>query len=153
MKLLSYVIIFLVINFGGLAIGNSFMENSPQTEWYINLNKAPWTPAGWVFGVAWSAVMVCFSVYMAYLYKRAPAVTVISLFAIQFILNIGWNYVFFNQHFVSLGLIVLLLLTCIIAIFSFLFKQAMTMKTLLIMPYFIWIAVATSLNAYILIKN
>jgi len=153
MKLLKYIIIFLILNFGALAIGNSFMQNGPQTEWYLNLNKAPWTPEGWVFGAAWTSVMICFSVYMAYLYKQQPVLSVIGLFTIQFLLNISWNYVFFNQQFVSLGFLVLLLLTFIILVFSVLYKKSMTAKTLLIMPYLIWLSVATSLNAYILIKN
>ena len=51
---LKFTILFLIINFGGLAIGNWFMNNGPISEWYLNLNKAPWTPPGWVFGVAWT---------------------------------------------------------------------------------------------------
>ena len=79
-KLLKYVFIFLIINFGALAIGNWLMANGPQTQWYINLNKAPWTPPGWVFGAAWTSIILCFSIYMAYLYKLKPNITVIGLF-------------------------------------------------------------------------
>ena len=153
MKLLKYIVIFLVINFGALAIGSWLMDNGPQTEWYINLNQAPWTPPGWVFGVAWTTIMLCFSLYMAFLYKLKPTTKVVVLFTIQFVLNVIWNYVFFNQHFVGFGFTIILLLTFIVAVFTFSFKKDMGLKTLLILPYLIWLCIATSLNGYILIHN
>ena len=153
MKLLKYISIFLIINFGALAVGSLLMDNGPQTNWYINLNQAPWTPVGWVFGVAWTTIMFCFSVYMAYLYKLKPTNIVIALFTIQFLFNVIWNYAFFNQHFIGIGFIIILLLTCIVATFTFLFKKEMGLKTILILPYLIWLCIATSLNGYILLNN
>ena len=153
MKLLKYIVLFLIINFGALVIGSWLMNNGPQTEWYINLNQAPWTPPGWVFGVAWTTIMICFSAYMAYLYKLKPNSNVIVLFTIQFILNVIWNYAFFNQHFVGFGFVILILLTGVVAIFTFSFKKEMQLKTLLILPYLIWLCIATSLNGYILLNN
>ncbi|MGB5418591.1 TspO/MBR family protein [Algibacter sp.] len=153
MKLLKYLIVFLVINFGALAIGSWLMNNGPQTDWYINLNQAPWTPPGWVFGVAWTTIMICFAIYMAYLYKLIPTTKIIALFTIQFILNVIWNYIFFNQHLVGAGFTVILLLTFVVATFTFSFKEEMALKTLLILPYLIWLFIATSLNGYILLNN
>ncbi|MDA9069365.1 tryptophan-rich sensory protein [Algibacter sp.] len=153
MKLLKYIGIFLILNFGALAIGSLFMDNGPQSNWYINLNQAPWTPAGWVFGVAWTIIMFCFSVYMAYLYKLKPTNMVIVLFTIQFVFNVIWNYAFFNQHFIGIGFILILLLTFVVATFTFLFKKEMSLKTILILPYLIWLCIATSLNGYILLNN
>ena len=139
MKLAKYVIVFLIINFGALAIGSWLMDDGPQTEWYQNLNQAPWTPPGWVFGVAWTTIMLCFSIYMAYLYKAK--------------LNIIWNYIFFNQHLISIGLICIFLLTLVIGKFLIDYKDELKAKSLLVLPYFIWLCIATSLNAYILIYN
>ena len=153
MKILKYFIIFLIINFGALAIGVWLMENGPQTPWYLDLNKAPWTPPGWVFGAAWSTIMLCYSVYMAYLYNALPNTKVKILFTIQFILNVGWNYVFFNQHLIALGLIFILLLTAIVTIFLYDFRKDLKYKTLLIAPYFLWLCIACSLNLYILLYN
>lgn len=153
MKLLKYIIVFLVINFGALAIGNWLMADGPQTDWYMGLNKAPWTPPGWVFGAAWTTIMVCFSIYMAYLYKLLPTAKVITLFSIQFLLNVIWNYIFFNLHYVGLGLTVIVLLTFTVGVFTTLFNKQMKLKTLLILPYLIWLCIATSLNGYILLNN
>lgn len=153
MKLAKYIIVFLIINFSALAIGSWLMNDGPQTTWYQNLNQAPWTPPGWVFGVAWTTIMICFSIYMAYLYKVKTSSKVITLFTVQFVLNVIWNFIFFNQHLVTVGLICILLLTIVVAIFLFGFKAELKVKSLLILPYFLWLCVATSLNAYILFYN
>lgn len=153
MKLLKYTIVFLAINFGALAIGNWLMADGPRTDWYINLNKAPWTPPGWFFGLAWTTIMICFSIYMAYLYKLIPNSKLKILFTVQFIFNVIWNYIFFNQHFIFLGLVCIIILTAIVGKFLFDYKSLLKTKNILIIPYFIWLCVATSLNVYIVLKN
>ncbi|MDC6468346.1 tryptophan-rich sensory protein, partial [Flavobacteriaceae bacterium] len=80
MKLLKISIFFLVLNFSALAIGSWLMNNGPMTNWYVNLNQAPWTPPGWVFGIAWTTIMICFSVYMAYLFIEISNSSLILLY-------------------------------------------------------------------------
>ena len=153
MKLIKLILGFVIINFSALGIGSWLMNNGPKTEWYTALNQAPWTPPGWAFGVVWTSIMLCFSIYMAYLYLKTPTTIVVMLFSIQFVLNVIWNYIFFNQHLIGLGLAVIIALTIVVGIFLIAFKNDLKLKTLLIAPYFIWLCVATSLNAYILINN
>ena len=153
MKMIKWVVLFLVINFGALFIGGLLMNNGPQTDWYTNLNQAPWTPPGWVFGFAWTTIMLCFSIYMANLYLLEPTTKVKILFTVQFMLNVSWNLVFFNMHLTALGLIVILALTFIVSILMFTYRKLIPLKSFLILPYFLWLLVATSLNAYILLYN
>ena len=153
MKQLKYIFLFLVINFGALAIGTVLMNNGPQTDWYTQLNQAPWTPPGWAFGVAWTSIMICFSFYMTYLFLAEPSTRVKILFTVQFILNVSWNFVFFNQHLVGFGLLIILTLTFIVATLLFNFRKLLPIKSFLILPYFLWLLVASSLNAYIFLYN
>src|SRR5690606_15320360 len=153
MKIFKFIVIFLIINFGALALGSWLMDGGSTSDWYTNLNQAPWTPPGWAFGAAWSFIMVCFSIYMAYLYNALPTTKVKTLFVIQFILNVSWNYIFFNQHLVDWGLLDIALLTILIAVFLFSFNTTLKLKSILILPYLIWLCIATSLNAYILFNN
>ncbi|CAM1344152.1 TspO/MBR family protein [Tenacibaculum amylolyticum] len=146
-------LIFLIINFLGLWFGTLLMNNGPQSEWYFNLSKAPWTPPGWVFGTAWTIIMICFSIYLGDLFSKNNTKNIQLAFIIQFILNVSWNYVFFNQHLVSLGLIVLLLLNVVLYYFFFSLKKNMTTMRFLLLPYMVWMSIATSLNLYILIHN
>ncbi len=153
MKQLKYSILFLIINFGALAIGTLLMNNGPQTDWYQQLHQAPWTPPGWAFGFVWTIIMLCFSFYMTYLFLAESSTRVKILFTVQFILNVSWNYVFFNQHFIGFGLLIIVALTFIVATLLFNFRKLLPIKSFLILPYFLWLIVASSLNAYIFLYN
>ena len=144
---------YIIINFGGLAIGSWLMDGGTTAAWYTSLNQAPWTPPGWVFGAAWTTIMICFSFYMAILYENQKSKEVISLFLLQFVLNVSWNYIFFNQHKVLLALVSILMLTILTFYFLFKFKSALKIKSILIVPYCIWLCIASSLNLYIYLYN
>lgn len=149
-------LMFLVINFAALGLGGLFTGNPGNDTWYQSLNKAPWTPPGWVFGAAWFTIMLCFSFFMYYASNKLPAnftTTFYILFALQFFLNILWNPIFFKCHFVTGGLIVIVMLTLLVAWFTYYGFKNFGWVGLCVTPYIIWLIIATSLNAYVLIKN
>ncbi len=153
MKFLKLCVVFLFLNFSALAFGSWLMDNGPMKSWYIDLNQAPWTPPGWVFGVAWTTIMICFSVYLAQLFKKSITINLILLYSIQLVLNISWNYIFFNLHAIGYGLACIIALTVIVFIFLISYRKLLQYKSLLIVPYFLWLLIATSLNAYIYFYN
>ena len=153
MKQFMWLLLFLLINFLALGVGSWLMNNGPTSNWYLTLNKAPWTPPGWVFGVAWTTIMICFSIYLSYLINVKDSNTFWLLFIIQFVLNVSWNFVFFNQHAIGFGLVVIVLLTVLVGYYLFSFSSEMRFKSLFIAPYFVWLLIATSLNAYSYLKN
>lgn len=153
MKILARILLFLIINFGALALGSWLMDNGPMTEWYRNLNQAPWTPPGWVFGVAWTTIMICFSIYLAVLFSIKNTLTLKVLFLVQLLLNISWNYIFFNRHWILFGLVVIALLTLLIAYFIKRYYPEHPKLQLLLLPYFVWLCIATSLNFFIYLYN
>jgi len=153
MKILKLTFLFLFINFGSLALGNLLMENGPQSDWYQSLNQAPWTPPGWVFGAAWTTIMICFSIFMALVFEKWKIKQLKILFTLQVILNISWNYAFFNQQWTKVGLIIIALLTFVIFYFLIKYQKKLKLKNLLIYPYAIWLIIATSLNLYIVLNN
>jgi tryptophan-rich sensory protein len=148
------IIGFLFLNFGALALGGLFAGSGAGSNWYAELNKAPWTPPGWVFGFAWTTIMICFSVYMATLYAKTKSVkTVIILYAIQWMLNVAWNPIFFHLHNPIIGLIVIVALTSLVTYFLFRYRSSQKGFSLLLLPYVIWLFIATSLNAYVVFMN
>lgn len=152
--MIKKILIFLVLNFTALLIGGIFTGSGVPSEWYQTLNKAPWTPPGWVFGMAWTLIMVCFAIYMAYLIKyQADRKKIILLFSIQWILNIAWNPIFFYFHAVFFGLICISMLTLLVAYLFFGYRKNLKYKSLLLAPYLIWLIIASSLNAYIVFFN
>ena len=152
--MIKRILLFLVLNFSALAIGGLFTNDGVSSNWYETINKAPWTPPGWVFGFAWTTIMICFAIYMAFLIQsKVNKKTVVLLFSVQLILNMAWNPIFFYFQSVSIGLICISLLTLLIAYLFFNFWKVLKVKSLFLAPYLIWLVVATSLNLYILLYN
>ena len=141
--------LFLILNFGALALGSLLMGSSPvENEWYVQLNKAPWTPPGWVFGAAWTTIMLLFTIYLTLQQKaKLTDKRFILLFALQFLTNVLWNPIFFYFHWTFLGMIVMLLLIVSLVLMLYYFKLR-GWKSLFLLPYLIWLSVAFSLNAY-----
>tara|TARA_B100001939_G_scaffold3362_1_gene3209 strand:+ start:1706 stop:2161 length:456 start_codon:yes stop_codon:yes gene_type:complete len=147
------ILLFLIINFGGLFIGGLFTGEGVPSDWYQNLNKAPWTPPGWVFGAAWTTIMICFSVYMAILWEKITLKKLLYIFIAEFILNVIWNPLFFHFKWINIALLSISLLTILIIYMAVSLRTEMRYKTLLIFPYLIWLTIATSLNGYIVLYN
>tara|TARA_B110000967_G_C18902153_1_gene576901 strand:+ start:14314 stop:14799 length:486 start_codon:yes stop_codon:yes gene_type:complete len=145
--------LYLLLNFSALGIGSWLMNGGPVSDWYSSLNKAPWSPPGWVFGFAWTTIMLCFSFYMSRLTRISRSKRVFVLFAVQWVLNTSWNFIFFNQHWVLSGLLVLLMITSLLGYLMIAYKSLLKGYTFLVLPYFLWLLVAISLNAYVLFWN
>ncbi len=153
-KLLTFFL-FLSLNFLALYLGVVLMDNGPKSEWYLLLNKAPWTPPNWMFGSAWSLIMILFSFYMTILlfkYKEERK-KIVFLYIFQWILNVSWNYIFFNKHLIIFGAGILVVLWGIIAYILFTYKNTLKLYSTLLLPYFVWMAIAVSLNIYIIFNK
>ncbi len=154
-SMLARFTFFLLINFIGLGLGSIYTEEVSGT-WYAGLEKAPWTPPGWVFGAAWTLIMVCFSWFMARsfnYYSGSMRKEIILLFTISCIFNVAWNPLFFELHWTAIALIVIGLLLLFVFRFFQMAWRDMKWEWVLVLPYLIWMIIATSLNAYILVKN
>ena len=130
------------------------MGDAVMGDWYSNLNKAPWTPPGWVFGAAWTLIMLCFSIYLSYLFSIRNSKFVIAVYTSSVLLNVSWNYFFFNQQLITLGLVNIVLLTLLIIYFFITFgDDKLSRLKYLLLPYIIWLFIATSLNGYVVFNN
>lgn len=148
------LILFLALNFGALALGGIFAGQGAVSDWYDGLQKAPWTPPGWVFGFAWTTIMICFSIFMSMAWEKINnKKKFVLLFSIQWILNVGWNPSFFYYHNVLFGIIIICSLTLLIAYLLMNYYKTLGSLTFFLLPYLIWLCIATSLNGYILFMN
>lgn len=143
---------FLFLNFAGLALGSIWTDPGVSSDWYNSVNQAPWTPAGWVFGFSWTTIMVFFSIYMTNLYFRKDG-RYNLIILISWILNILWNPLFFHLHFVWLSSIVIILLTGVLGFLIHVSRVDGVKSWWTLLPYFIWLNIATSLNLYVALMN
>lgn len=148
------LVIFLVLNFAALGLGGLFAGSGSSSDWYLGLEIAPWTPPGWVFGAAWTLIMICFSWFMAKAWGLSKDTKTLGvLFGIQWILNVSWNWVFFDQQMVLPGFIVLSTLTLLVFYLIYRYRSLLGVHALSILPYMIWLSIAISLNGYVLTNN
>ena len=151
---LKTALFFGLLNFGGLYLGALSTTPGVSSDWYINLNQATWTPPGFVFGLAWTSIMICFTAYMMLLWQEVSMRgQVKKLFLLSWVLNVLWNPVFFAMHQTSLALFIITGLLILLMIMAVLYLKLLGLKTLLIAPYILWLVIATSLNAYIVLQN
>ena len=149
------LIVFLLANFAALAIGSWLAGNPVTNEWYNSVDKAPWTPPGWIFGAAWFSIMLLFSIFLWNMQAKIDAAKnpmFYAVFALQFVLNVVWNPIFFAWHLPLPGLIVIVLLSILVGGYLVWGFRKGGLNGLYMLPYFIWMCIATSLNAYILIN-
>lgn len=149
---MKQLILFLLINFGGLALGSFLMGNPAENAWYQSLEKAPWTPPGWVFGAAWFSIMLFYSIFMQQLLKtkRDNSKSIKWLFGLTVFFNVCWNPIFFVHHYVVIGLVFLIALFILLIQLFRISLQHQSKIALLLLPYLIWMLIAISLNAYFL---
>ncbi len=142
-------LLFLTINFLALFLGATLQGNPMENTWYQAINKAPWTPPGAVFGIAWFTIMILFSVALAILFKDKKDWKSLSiLFSLQFVLNVSWNPLFFVHHYTLLGLIILVVMFIVVLLLATK-KRVKSLPFLLTLPYLIWLCIAFSLNFYV----
>lgn len=154
MKWYIRLLIFLILNFAALGIGSIFTDDGVSSVWYQSLNKAPWTPPGWVFGAAWTTIMICFSFYLMFAWTMVRKFDfVIFLYIIQWILNVIWNPIFFKFQDPNVALAIIGLLTFVVGTMLFAFWPSLKLKSLLLLPYLVWLLIAISLNTYIVVEN
>lgn len=77
----------------------------------------------------------------------------VTLYAVQILLNFGWNPIFFYFHLVLPALVCILALTLLVGYFLFNYKSDVKAVSLLLLPYLVWLFIATSLNWYVLLNN
>jgi benzodiazapine receptor len=143
---------FLFLNFTGLAIGALWTDPGVISDWYSTIDKAPWTPPGLVFGLSWTTIMICFSVYMTNLFTNKNG-RYNWLILLSWTLNILWNPLFFHFNFQWISSIVIILLTLVLGLLTHVSRVDGVRSWWLLLPYFIWLNIATSLNLYVAIMN
>jgi tryptophan-rich sensory protein len=124
--------------------------------WYIFLRKPSFMPPNWVFGPAWTMLYLLMG-YSLFLVLRAKqsleSRQAITMFLLQWILNVLWPIMFFGLHFPGIALIVIVCLWIAIAHTIRLFYLVSSGAAYLLLPYIAWVTFAALLNASIVVLN
>ncbi len=145
----------LIVFFSG-AIGT--LATLPEiTTWYVALAKPSWTPPNDWFGPIWSSLYILIGIALFLVWRegwdRKEVRLAIGIFAVQLVLNILWSLVFFGLHSILGGFILILLLWLAILTNILAFYIISKPAGLLLIPYIIWVSIASYLNYSVLMLN
>lgn len=127
-----------------------------MNNWYQNLNKSPFSPPNWIFGVVWPILytMMLFSVFIIWKNKKCfPYCLAITYFLIQLIFNLIWTTLFFKMKKPKLALLDLFLVIVFTLITIKKFYSINKYASYLLVPYILWLSFAFYLNSYIVLNN
>jgi tryptophan-rich sensory protein len=115
-------------------------------QWYDRLDKPWWTPPGWVFPVAWTALYLSMAVAGARVAPLPDSGQAMAFWALQIAFNTLWSPVFFGLHRMRAAMIVLTGLWLAVAATFVSFLQLDPIAGALIAPYVLWTSIAAALN-------
>jgi tryptophan-rich sensory protein len=150
MRILALAAFIIVVLGCGSLIGLVVRPDN----WYATLNKPPFNPPDWVFAPVWTAlyVMIAIAGWRTWLTQGWRS-RVMMLWLMQMALNFAWTPIFFGAHVPAAALIVIVVLLGTIVAFIFSAWPRDRIAAWLFMPYALWVAFASVLNAAIVVLN
>ena len=127
------------------AVSNSGYGNA----WFDALDKPWFMPPGWVFPVVWTTLYVMLGIALAMVLNARGAAQrglAVLLFVLAFAFNLAWSPVFFAMHLMTAGMWILAGMFVFTIPTAILFFKIRRVAGLLILPYLVWLCVATALN-------
>lgn len=141
---------FLLISVGGgLYVGAT---NLPG-DWYLALQKPPFTPPGWLFAPAWTFLYCLIGIAGARIMENPSAHLLLPIWVGQMVLNFIWSPAVFTLHNLELGLAIILALLLFIGGFIYLARRRDPIASMLFVPYLLWVTFATYLNLGLVLLN
>lgn len=124
-------------------------------EWYQALNKPRVNPPQWVFPVVWTIlyIMIIASFFIYLKDTDFQYTMALIFFSIQMVLNIIWTPIFFWKKMITWALVDIILLWVFILVTIIQFHERSPVASYLLIPYNVWVTLATYLNAYIVFNN
>jgi len=150
--LVGSILIPLVIGYLGAIV------TLPQiSSWYSTLSKPWWSPPNWLFGPIWTTLYVLMGIALFLVWRegihRRDVRFAILIFGVQLVLSLIWSVVFFSLHalFGSFAIVMLLWLAILANIIAFLIISKWA--GFLLVPYIIWVSIASYLNYSVYLLN
>ena len=150
-------IVIPAVTIAAAVVGSRFAKQGVTSSWYKNLKKPKWTPSGSMIGEIWLFLYILTTLAIMW-YWNVPvfsyvhyAVGVVLLYNAY--LNAYWNKWFFVDHDLPKALkqMKILNITSVIVSIVMLFQAPIAVLGML--PYIIWVGVATKLTKQVIDLN
>ena len=124
-------------------------NSSEANAWFAELAKPSFQPPGWAFGVVWTALYTMMGIALAAIANEPPSQRrklALALFAAQLTLNFAWSPIFFGSGMIDVGFLVILAMNALVTMTIIAFWKIRPLAGALLIPYLIWLCIATALN-------
>ena len=121
---------------------------SSSPGWYASLNRPPWQPPSFVFGIIWPYNFIMLGVAafnIAQSLTRAQTITWLLFFAASVTAALVWAYQFYVQHNLSIAAIALAMAALLTLPVLYLTFKASLLIGFLLVPYQAWVTIAATL--------
>lgn len=156
MKALKFILA-LILSFIPGAIGIYWTPSGGGSAWYGALVHPMFTPPSWFFGVIWTILyfLLALAFYLVIRSNKSSRDKLLSteLFVTHIILNAAWSYIFFGQHLIVLGAVIIVALILIAFMMRQEFSKFSKDSGFFVLPYIIWLFCALYLNSGIYFLN
>ena len=145
------LLLFAALSCGTLALGG-WLTSLGFGPWYDNLRKPPFQPPGWVFGPVWTTLfaLLAWATWEVAL-RGERARTALKLYAVQLVLNVTWSLLFFTLHAPGLALLEIAFLDLVVVLMVIHYGRVHRPAGWKLVPYALWLGLATTINAWIVI--
>ncbi len=152
---LNYIIIPLITITTSIVGG--WFTSQGMNGWYEELVKPKWTPEGSFIGGMWTFIYALVTAIVLLYWNRHQDdknfKIIISLFVLNALLNVTWSLSFFTLNLLAVSFLHIIILNLTtISIMIFLWPKSKILS-LSLLPYVIWVIVASVLNYSIYILN
>lgn len=139
-----------------VAVAWSFFTNAGMA-WYATLQLPSWTPSGWFIGMAWTLIFICTMISALLFRNKFPYkkhfTLIARLFIANAVLNLLRSFLFFTNHLLVVWLIEMIVLWGVTLAIFILLVRKIKLAGWLLVPYLIWVVIATTLAWQIVILN
>ncbi|RYY65496.1 MAG: tryptophan-rich sensory protein [Chitinophagaceae bacterium] len=148
-------ILICVVLCVGLGTASGFSTASEINGWFQTVEKPSWNPPNWIFGPMWTTLYILMGIAAALIWhsndERKKAA--LTLFVLQFIFNLAWSFIFFNQHAIGWAFAEILVMWVFILATIISFYKIKPIAAYLMIPYLLWVTFASCLNGAIWMLN
>jgi len=141
---------------GGSLSARQSMSDTTGGDWksyYDALNKPPYTPPVWAYGVAWTVLYVLMGIASYIAFEAGAGPVAIGMYALQLGLNVTWSPMFFQRRNLRGAALISIALVGAVAGTIAAFAHHDTTAAALLLPYLVWAIFAAVLATDIWERN
>jgi len=119
------------------------------TGWYAVLIKPSFSPPNWLFGPMWVSLYFLMGISIYLVWQEVGKTKDFWLFWVHLFFNAIWTPIFFGLRNPGLALVDIIIIWLFIVVLIVRFWKIKKTSSYLLIPYLLWVSLATALNYFI----